>query len=79
MTTKRIGIRGFVAVARAARIHLCESAYYPHRLRLLGRSQGFGFTQRVTQVGPITVGDITTQRRCTRFRRESSSTRSLFP
>jgi AraC-like DNA-binding protein len=40
-------------------IHLCESAYYPHRLRLLGPSQGFGFTQRVTQVGPITVGDIT--------------------
>jgi AraC-like DNA-binding protein len=40
-------------------IHLCESAYYPHRLRLLGPSQGFGFTQRVTCVGPITVGDIT--------------------
>jgi AraC-like DNA-binding protein len=40
-------------------IHLCESAYYPHRLRLLGPSQGFGLTQRVTQVGPITVGDIT--------------------
>jgi AraC-like DNA-binding protein len=40
-------------------IHLCESAYYPHWLRLLGPSQGFGFTQRVTQVGPITVGDIT--------------------
>jgi AraC-like DNA-binding protein len=39
-------------------IHLCESAYYPHRLRLLGPSQGFGLTQRVTQVGPITVGDI---------------------
>jgi AraC-like DNA-binding protein len=40
-------------------IHLCETAYYPHRLRLLGPSQGFGFTQRVTQMGPITVGDIT--------------------
>jgi AraC-like DNA-binding protein len=40
-------------------IHLCESAYYPHRLRLLGPSQGFGLTQRVTQAGPITVGDIT--------------------
>jgi AraC-like DNA-binding protein len=40
-------------------IHLCESAYYPHRLRLLGPSQGFGLTQRVTCVGPITVGDIT--------------------
>jgi AraC-like DNA-binding protein len=40
-------------------IHLCESAYYPHRLRLLGPSRSFGFTQRVTQVGLITVGDIT--------------------
>ena len=40
-------------------IDLCESAYYPHWLRLLGPSQGFGFTQRVTQMGPITVGDIT--------------------
>jgi hypothetical protein len=43
----------------AQAIHLCESAYYPHRLRLLGPTQGFGFTQRVTRVGPITVGDIT--------------------
>jgi AraC-like DNA-binding protein len=40
-------------------IHLCETAYYPHRLRLLGPSHNFGLTQRVTQVGPITVGDIT--------------------
>ena len=40
-------------------IHLCETAYYPHRLRLLGPSRSFGFTQRVTQVGPITMGDIT--------------------
>jgi AraC-like DNA-binding protein len=40
-------------------IQLCETAYYPHRLGLLGPSQGFGFAQRVTQVGPITVGDIT--------------------
>jgi AraC-like DNA-binding protein len=40
-------------------IHLCESAFYPHRLRPLGPSQGFGYTQRVTCVGPITVGDIT--------------------
>jgi AraC-like DNA-binding protein len=39
-------------------IHLCETAYYPHWLRLLGPSQGFGLTQRVTHVGPITVGDI---------------------
>jgi hypothetical protein len=40
-------------------IHLCETAFSPHRLRLLGRSDGFGLTQRVTRVGPITVGDIT--------------------
>jgi AraC-like DNA-binding protein len=40
-------------------IHLCATAYYPHRLSLLGPSHGFGFTQRVTRVGPITVGDIT--------------------
>jgi hypothetical protein len=40
-------------------IHLCETAYYPHRLRLLGPSSGFGLTQRATNVGPITVGDIT--------------------
>jgi len=40
-------------------IHLCETAFYPHRLRLLGRSDGFGLSQRVTRVGPITVGDIT--------------------
>jgi AraC-like DNA-binding protein len=43
----------------AQAIHLCETAYYPHRLRLLGPSHSFGLTQRVTQVGPITVGDIT--------------------
>ncbi|MCW2686372.1 MAG: AraC family transcriptional regulator [Mycobacterium sp.] len=40
-------------------IHLCETAYYPHRLRLLGPSRGFGLTQRATSVGPITVGDVT--------------------
>src|SRR5882757_7361739 len=40
-------------------IHRCETAFYPHRLRLLGRSDGFGLSQRVTRVGPITVGDIT--------------------
>jgi AraC-like DNA-binding protein len=40
-------------------IHLCETAYYPHRLGLLGPSNSFGLTQRVTCVGPITVGDIT--------------------
>jgi AraC-like DNA-binding protein len=40
-------------------IHLCETAYYPHRLRLLGPSKSFGLTQRVTSVGPMTVGEIT--------------------
>jgi hypothetical protein len=30
-------------------IHLCESAYYLHRLSLLGPSHSFGFTQLVTQ------------------------------
>ena len=42
-------------------IHLCQTAYYPHRLELLGPSHGFRLTQRVTCVGPITVGDITYQ------------------
>jgi AraC-like DNA-binding protein len=40
-------------------IHLCEATYYPHRLRLLGPSKSFGLTQRVTSVGPVTVGEIT--------------------
>jgi AraC-like DNA-binding protein len=40
-------------------IRLCETAYYPHQLRLLGPSTSFGLAQRVTCVGPITVGDIT--------------------
>lgn len=39
--------------------HLCETAFYPHRLSLLGPSKSFGLSQRVTRVGPITVGDIT--------------------
>ena len=39
-------------------IHLCETSFYPHRLRLLGPSNGFGVIHRVTRVGPITVGDI---------------------
>jgi hypothetical protein len=34
-------------------IHLCGTAFYPHRLTLLGRSSGFGLTQRVTSVGPV--------------------------
>jgi len=43
----------------AQAIHLCETAYYPHRLRLLGPSKSFGLTQRVTSVGPMTVGEVT--------------------
>ena len=40
-------------------IHLCDTSFYPHRLTLLGSTSGFGFAQRVTQVGPITAGDVT--------------------
>jgi AraC-like DNA-binding protein len=40
-------------------IHLCETAFYPHRLSVLGPSNGFGLTLRVTRMGPITLGDIT--------------------
>ena len=40
-------------------IHLCGTAFDPHRLTLLGQSNGFGLTQRVTSVGPVTIGDIT--------------------
>jgi AraC-like DNA-binding protein len=43
----------------AQAIHLCETAFYPHQLRLLGPSTSFGLAQRVTCVGPITIGDIT--------------------
>ncbi|MCW2655143.1 MAG: AraC family transcriptional regulator [Mycobacterium sp.] len=39
-------------------IHHCRTAFYPHRLAPLGPSHGFGLTLRVTQVGPITLGDI---------------------
>jgi AraC-like DNA-binding protein len=45
----------------AEAIHLCNTAYYPHRLRLLGPSNSFSLIQRVTHIGPITVGDITYQ------------------
>jgi len=34
-------------------IHLCETAFYPHRLGLLGPSNSFGLTQRVTCVGLV--------------------------
>jgi AraC-like DNA-binding protein len=40
-------------------IHLCESAFHPHKLGLLGQSSGFGFTQRLTHAGPITLADLT--------------------
>jgi AraC-like DNA-binding protein len=40
-------------------IHLCETAFYPHRLSVLRPSNSFGLTLRVTQMGPITLGDIT--------------------
>jgi AraC-like DNA-binding protein len=40
-------------------IHLCKTAFYPHQLTLLGPSNSFGFTQRVTRVGPITMAEVT--------------------
>jgi hypothetical protein len=40
-------------------IHLCATAFYPHRLELLGPSRGFGFTQRLTELAPIIAGDVT--------------------
>jgi AraC-like DNA-binding protein len=40
-------------------MHLCQTAFYPHRLRLVGPSKNFGFTQRVTRIGPITLADVT--------------------
>jgi hypothetical protein len=40
-------------------MHLCQTAFYPHRLKLLGPSNNFGFTQRVTRVGRITLADVT--------------------
>jgi AraC-like DNA-binding protein len=42
-----------------AAIHIAETSFYPHRLRLLGHSNSFGLTGCVTCVGPITVADIT--------------------
>ncbi|MFF3568640.1 AraC family transcriptional regulator [Nocardia jiangxiensis] len=40
-------------------IHVCNTAFYRHRLELLGPSSSFGLAQRVTRVGPITMGDTT--------------------
>ena len=39
-------------------IHQCAASFYPHRLALLGPSHSFGMSQRVTRVGPITIGDV---------------------
>jgi AraC-like DNA-binding protein len=39
-------------------IHRCESAFHPHQLRLLGRPEEFGFTQRRTQAGAITLAHL---------------------
>ena len=40
-------------------MHLCQTAFYPHQLKLLGPSKNFGFTQRVTRIGPVTMADVT--------------------
>jgi AraC-like DNA-binding protein len=40
-------------------MHLCETAFHPHKLRLLGPTSEFGFAQRRTQAGPITLADLT--------------------
>ena len=40
-------------------IHGCAASFYPHRLALLGPSHSFGMSQRVTRLGPITLGDVT--------------------
>jgi AraC-like DNA-binding protein len=37
----------------------CAMSFYPHRLELLGRAHNFGLHERVTRVGPITLGDVT--------------------
>jgi AraC-like DNA-binding protein len=39
-------------------VRLCGNSYYPHSLTLMGTSKKFSLTQRVTQIGPITIGDI---------------------
>ena len=40
-------------------IHLRSTAFYPHRLQVLGPLTSFGLSHRVTCAGPITVGDTT--------------------
>jgi hypothetical protein len=49
-------------------IHLCENAYYPHQLRLLGPSTCFGLTQRVTYAGTGFRPDAATTAHGRRFR-----------
>jgi AraC-like DNA-binding protein len=39
-------------------IQRCSVSFYPHRLGLLGRAHNFELIERVTRVGPITLGDI---------------------
>jgi AraC-like DNA-binding protein len=39
-------------------VHHSETAFYPMRLTLLGPSRGFARSQRLTRVGPVTVGDV---------------------
>lgn len=40
-------------------VELCGRAYYPHTLSLLDASREFFLTQRITRIGPITIGDAT--------------------
>jgi AraC-like DNA-binding protein len=40
-------------------IQLRATAFYPHRLTLVGPRRNFGLVQRVTRAGPITLGDTT--------------------
>ena len=40
-------------------IHSRTIAFYPHRLTVLGPSNSFGLAERITRVGPITMGDTT--------------------
>jgi AraC-like DNA-binding protein len=39
-------------------IHFCQAASWPHKLTLLGPSKDFGFTQRPTRAGPITLAEL---------------------
>jgi AraC-like DNA-binding protein len=40
-------------------IQHCAVSFYPHRLKLVGQAHSFGLAERLTRVGPITLGDIT--------------------